>query len=182
MIAYIKRTTDDKLKNYFIIYFTTASMLLVLGFTSIQHYRPIYLVPFLFILFMLNDTWYRINMILKTCYSISTFLAICCMSGNIFAKENMEHTLISRFIPLVEKGYTCVREFIEKNIEDYEVYHKILATISVACIVIMLVINYPLLKKKPEIECEKCERWIIWIDMLMMVGALLIVYKMFLTI
>lgn len=182
VVAYIKRTTNDEQKKYFIIYFTTAAMLLVLGFTSIQHYRPIYLVPFLFILFMLNDTWYRINMILKTCYSIATLLAICCMSDKIFSKASMEHTLISRFIPMSQRGYICVREFIEKNIKDFEVYHKILATISVACIVVMLVINYPLLKAKPEIECEKCERWVMWIDVLMMAGILLIVFKMFLII
>ena len=49
-----------------------------------------------------------------------------------------------------------------------------------ACIVIFLVINYPGFKVKPQINCEKCERWIVWIDLGVMLAVILGLYKIFL--
>lgn len=179
VIAYIKNEENIRMRNIFIIYFVTATFLLILGFTSIQHYRPIYLVPFLFILFVINDGWYRINMILKTFYSCMTMLAMFCGSQNIFSKSSMESTLVTKIFPLSRKSYDCVRDMVVERIADFEVYHKIFASVSVACVVIMLVINYPLLKKQPEIKCDKCERWIVWIDMAFMAAVLLGVFKIY---
>lgn len=180
VIAYIINVKDESKYNSYIIYFMTASYLLLMGFTSIQHYRPIYLAPFLFIMFMLNDEWYRVNIILKTFYSFSTISALCCGNENIFARENMENTLITKFFPLVKNRYNSIYDWISYRITDYETYHKIFASISVACVVIMLVINCPLFKAKPQIECRKCERWIQWIDILVMIGLVLGVYKIYL--
>lgn len=179
VIAYIKKSDNTEERNKFIIYFVTATMLLVLGFTSIQHYRPIYVIPFLFILFMLNDEWYRINIILETFYAVTTMGSMFFGSTNIFSKSSMENTLITKIFPLVQKSYDNIYELVTTRIADYEVYHKILASVSVACIVILLVINYPRFKVKPEVDCEKCERWIIWINMLVMAGVILVVFKIF---
>ena len=162
-----------------IIYFISAAYFLVLGFTSIQHYRPIYLAPFLFILIMLNEDWIRINIILKTFYSLTTICALCFGSTNIFAKENIRNTLITEIFELDNKACTNIYEFLTTNIVEYETYHKIFASVSVACIVILLVINYPRFKVKPQIDCTKCERWIIWIDLVVMCGLLFGVFKLF---
>lgn len=179
VIAYIKKPEENGLRNKFIIYFVNAANLLILGFTTIQHYRPIYLVPFLFIMFMLNNKWYRINVIIETFYSATTLLALFCGSKAIFTKNSMENTLITKVFPLAEKTYDNIRELFLNRIENYETYHKIFASVSVACIVLMLIINYPLLRKESEIDCTKCERWIIWINMFVMALVLLCVFKIF---
>ena len=179
VVVYITKAEDESMYNKYIIYFISAAYFLVLGFTSIQHYRPIYLAPFLFILIMLNEDWIRINVILKTFYSLTTICALCFGSTNIFAKENIRNTLITEIFELDNKACTNIYEFLTTNIVEYETYHKIFASVSVACIVILLVINYPRFKVKPQIDCTKCERWIIWIDLVVMCGLLFGVFKLF---
>lgn len=179
VVAYITKAEDEPMYNKYVIYFTSAAYFLVMGFTSIQHYRPIYFAPFLFILIMLNEDWFRINIILKTFYSFTTLFALCLGSENIFARDNIKNTLITAIFKLDSKACSNMSEFLTKSIVEYETYHKIFASVSVACIVILLVINYPRFKVKPQIDCTKCERWIIWIDLVVMCGMLFGVFKLF---
>lgn len=177
--AYIIKAEDESMYNKYIIYFISAAYFLLIGFTSIQHYRPIYLAPFLFILIMLNEDWIRINIILKTFYSLTTICALCIGNTNIFARSNIKNTLITAIFELDNKACSNISEFLMTNIVEYETYHKIFASVSVACIVSLLVINYPRFKVKPQIDCTKCERWIIWIDLVVMCGMLFGVFKLF---
>lgn len=179
VIAYIKNE-NTMLREKYIVFFTAASNLLILGFTSIQHYRPVYIAPFLFILFMLNSEWYKVNIILKSFYSFSTIFAMSCGSENFFSRENIDSTLITKIFPIARTEYENIREVVIQYINDYEIYHKIFASVSVACIVIMIVINYPGFKLKPEIDCTNCERWVLWIDLLLTLSVVLITFKVFL--
>lgn len=179
VIAYVKQVSGENRQRY-IVYLTVAPIMLVLAFTAIQHYRPIHLVPFLFIMFMLNEEWYRVNIILKVFYSISTLFATCCFSRFIFEKRSMENTLLNQMVPFQKDKFINIRQAFADFFGDYTVQHRVAATVSVACLLLMLVINYPSFRCKPEIDCKKCERWIYWIDMLLLIPVILYVFAIFL--
>lgn len=180
VFAYIKKEDDRIKKNKLIIYFTVAPILLLLGFTTIQHYRPIYLAPFLFILFAINDSWYRINIILKSFYSVTTIFPMCCWTTNMFNRKSIENTLITHLFTLkIDGKYDSFKELVTTVIDNVDIYHKISASVSVACIVVMLIINCPYFRVKPDVPSNKCERWILWIDLLVMLAILYVGFRIF---
>lgn len=184
VIAYITKKSDTEIMQKYVIYMSFAPIVLMSVFTGIQHYRPIYLAPFMFILIVLNDSWTKVNHILKAVFSSTSVYAICCYSDLVFATNSMNNTPISKIfnVDTALNKYPSIYSVIKKYTEDYFVgLNNMVATLAAACLIIMLVINYPEFKRKPDFDCSKFERWIIWFDMLVIVPVLILVFKMYFT-
>ena len=177
-IAYIKRFEDKQDRAKIIIYFTTASYILLFMFSSHEFYRMILLMPYIFILFSLNKNIFRLNIILETLLSLFHFIALLAASNYYILSAPM-----SMYGNIINTVFNT--QLKSKYILGHIIYHflsqesglmigQISATISFACLVLILIINYPNNKFKFPKEESKCERYIIICRGLIILPALLV--------
>ena len=174
-IAYKTVAKDIKERNEYIIYFTTATFILLLAFTSQEFYRMILLMPFIFIMFALNKPNQRINLILETIICFSFILSQCTNGYYFFSSHGgMENALLTNILNLNLTGNVSPYSFLIYHFPNFTpIVGRICSTIAFSGFMLILAINYP--RKKIEIDVKniKCERYIIWFRTLIIVPIIL---------
>lgn len=175
-IAYITEPKSKEIKNNYIFYFTSASIIIIFMFsTNYEFYRPILLMPALMILYGFKPQLFRINVILDTVMSTTSFVAMIIRSIYIFnSKYSMTNFLLSNRMGEIKE--VSARKFLINLLGDnVGMVASVITTIMFAAFAIILVINYPkynIFKENSEDKLEKPERWIIWIRQLVVVPAI----------
>ena len=174
-IAYTTNFSSENDKNHKIIYFVTASFILLLAFTKQEFYRPILLMPFIFLLFIINIKNFRLNLILETILSLTLMIAQCTNEYYFFsAIHSMKNSLLTDILNFNINTNTSPMVFFTKSFNDLtNVIGTISSTIAFTCLLLILFINYPYKKNILNRKEYKCERYIIWIRTLMILPILL---------
>jgi len=152
ILAYFTVLKNEK-KDHYTIYFTVAPLIMFFLFTQYEFYRPIYLVPLLYLLFMLRPDYYRTNLILEM---VSTFSLMIYYAFSEFLFYHPGFILISdtdyRAIP-------SLYDHLLPYVQSY--YYYIPGAIFMLAMIMVLVINHPNFQSKNAILCQKEEPWLI---------------------
>ena len=152
ILAYFTVLKEDK-KAHLTIYFTVAPLIMLFLFTQYEFYRPIYLVPLIYILFMIRPAYYRTNLILEIISTLSLMIYYAC-SEFLFYHPG--------FILGLDRDYRTIPSLYDHllpYVESY--YYYIPGAIFVLAMVMMLVINHPDFESKNEVLCRKEEPWLV---------------------
>lgn len=183
-IAYMTKPKTKQIKNNYIFYFITATLLIMFMFSTwYEFYRPILLMPFLMILYGFKPKLFRINVILDTIMSV-VFLALTSVQAESLFNTtySMKESAIIQIFNIQQSETISLQQFLLENLgNNLNIITSIITTILFAAMGIILVINYPKfnLEDKESIE-EKPERWIIWLRTLVVIPALMfLIIKIF---
>ena len=181
-LAYITNPESEKVKNNYIIYFASASLMIYFMFsTDYSFHRPILLIPFLLVLYGFKPEIFRINVILDTVMSISMLMLHAFRTNHLlWAKRSMNNTIITKTFNLTNINDFSFRSLLKELLGDNFTYGKtLIASIVFVSFILLIIINHPKFKFKTDIieETEKPERWLIWLR-----GFVLIPILMFLII
>lgn len=147
-IAYIIKPKEEE-KNDFIIYFTTVPLMLIFMFTTYEFYRPILLMPFLYILISLKKENWHLNILLETIMTISSaFIMMGHNQNYFFSTENgVKGSLITSIFNLENIKVSSIYNAAYK-IPFYDILSSVFASILLGIMLILIVINYPRFKTK----------------------------------
>ena len=138
--------------------------------SACEFYRLIQIMPWIFILYMMKPKIFRINIILDTIIAISSIISKCLIEPGIFSTISMENTIISKLFNKEITANNSIYYFLNSHLSDVNLVGQLMSTIMFACVVVLIIINYPRFElKNIGNENEKCERYIIWIRMLIIV-------------
>lgn len=171
IIAFITKAKNEDERNHFIIYLMAIPILIMCTLsTNYEFYRLIQIMPWIFILYMIKPKIFRINIILDTIIAFSSIISKCLIEPGVFSTISMENTIISR---VFNKGITevnSVYSLLNTHLSDVNLIGQVMSTIMFACVAVLIIINYPRFElKNIGNENEKCERYIIWIRMLIII-------------
>ena len=167
-IAYITDPKTKELKNNYIIYFSTISLIIYFMFsTDYSFHRPVLLIPFLLILYGFKPEIFRINIILDTIMSgAMLFLHALRTNHLLWSKHSMSNTMITKTFNVTNiKDFsfkTALKELLGDNFTHAKTF---IASIVFVSFLLLIIVNHPKFKLKDNIikETEKPERWLIWI-------------------
>ena len=168
ILAYFTVIREEK-KFQYTIYFATAPLIMLFIFTQYEFYRPIYLVPLLYILFMTKPAYYRTNLILDMVSTVSLIIyylfsePLFYHPGYIPGKDISIYTIPSIYLHAVP------------YVENY--YFYIPGALFMLGMIMMLVINHPSFESKNEVLTRKEESWLILFRSLIYAIPLLISVK-----
>lgn len=179
--AYCIHYDTSKEKKYYVIYMMVAPMMVYFCFSHYEFYRMIYLAPFLMILITINQNLYRMNVILETIISIvGVFLMIYykwTAAVEYFNHVAMKHLGFNRNVK--ECKYNSLYDLLVSKMENLSMIQNIGAAVFITAAGIFLVINIPVVTRKIKQPVEKCERWLYWLNTIVlygMMGTLLLCY------
>ncbi len=173
-IAYKTKPKDDAEKNKFIIYFVAASLCIFFAFGSHEFYRMTLLMPFIFIMFMINDKHLSYNIIFETIASIGYMISIFCSSIYLFSSKYMEGSLLAQIFNFSFKEVHSPFLILKNNFGDYiGLIGSVAATLSFAALLLIVYINYPRNKLKLDVKEVKCGRYMLWIRNLITVPIII---------
>ena len=178
--AYCINYTERK-KNY-IIYMLTAPMLVYMAFSDYEHYRKVYLLPFLIILFAINKKFWHVNILLEKILEVTGVIMVL-FKEYAFYLPNINQGLMKRLgiIQDVSKcKYTGLARFLgDKTGENFAVFQIICVSIFVAIAIILMFINLPYVARRLPEPKWKCSRAIYWVDsvfIFLLIGLLFLCY------
>lgn len=178
--AYCINYSEEK-KNY-IIYMLTAPMLVYMAFSDYEHYRKVYLLPFLIILFAINKKFWHVNILLEKILGVTGVIMIL-FKEYAFYLPSINQGLMKRLgvMQNVSKcKYTGVARFLgDKTGENFAVFQIMCVSIFVAVAIILLVINLPCVAKRLPEPKWKCSRVVYWVDSVfitLLVGSMFLCY------
>lgn len=179
--AYCIHYDTSKEKKYYVIYMMVAPMMVYFCFSHYEFYRMIYLAPFFMILITINQNLYRMNIILETIISIvGVFLMIYykwTAAVEYFNHAAMKHLGFDK--NMKECKYNSLYDLLVSKMENLSMIQNIGAAVFITAAGIFLVINIPVITRKIKQPVEKCERWLYWLNTVVlygMMGTLLLCY------
>lgn len=176
-VAYIKEESKDNSERY-IIYFTVVPLLLHFVFAGFQYYRLVILCPFIYIMYAQNKKYLRINLIINSIVSLCALLCISSYSTHMFSTKYMSGTFITNIFGKTEerlRNWVDIKEFFTSLTEVYPALAMAFAGAFGGGCFLLILLNYPDLKREYATLLNKpCERFIIWINMLVIVPFMMI--------
>ena len=168
ILAYFTIPKEAK-KAHFTVYFTVAPLIMLFLFTQYEFYRPIYLMPLIYILFMLRPAYYRTNLILEMVSTLS-LMVYYAFSELLFYHPGFILNLGGnyRMIP-------SLYDHLLPYLQNY--YYYIPGAIFILSMVMILVINYPDFESQNEVLCRKEEPWLVLVRSLIFAMPLLLSLK-----
>lgn len=200
IMAYLTSNKTREEKNVNVIYYATASMLALFVTVTPGFYRMILLMPFLFILFMINKKIFKINILLELLMTVSSIIINSMCEIFLFATQySMDKTIFSKLLGnkisyystnqifqtlvksddnnnVVTNIVTKTGEIVTKNNTDmYSVLGRTFVGLFIISIIAMLIINHPKFNKEELAkDNENCPRWIIWIRTVLLVPIIIL--------
>ena len=172
--AYCIHYNASKEKKYYVIYMMVAPMMVYFCFSHYEFYRMIYLAPFFMILITINQNMYRINVILETIISIvGVFLMIYYKwtAAVEYFNHNFMNTLgIGRSVK--DCTYNSLYDLLTEKMDNVLMFQNIGAAVFLTAAGIFLVINLPAVSHRMKQPVEKCERWLYWLNTVVMYGMM----------
>ena len=175
-IAYcIPYNPDKKEKKYYIIYMSAAPMLVYMASAGFEFYRLFYVIPFLVILMAMNVKMWRMNLILEKILSVmSVFMVLYglytiylpCLNIGIFQRLGWDTNISSR------KYGSASELLVAKFGEWFPTARTLAGSLIVAVIITMLFINLPIVSRRLPQPKIKCERWLYWVDIVVIAAFL----------
>lgn len=170
-LSYITKPKDEKERNYYVIYYTVASLMVMFMFSNFQFYRMILLMPFMYILFSLNHKNLKLNILIDTILCVSSSLMLIVTDVEYFFSPThaLSKGILSYFINFNNITNITLGKIITSTLGQRMIL-SILSTVTFAMMLLILVINHPKIKIKNE---ENIDRWLIWIRLLLVVPYIL---------
>lgn len=167
-IAYcIKYNPQEKESKYYVIYMSVVPMLIYFSFGIWEYYRMIYLIPFFMILMAINSDLWRLNLLLEKVLVNLMVYILCASSTLIICTDYINTRLVKT--NMIDFQYHNVSEKLLAMLgNNFSMINTILISVCVAAMGIFTVINFPLVAKKIDPPQIKCERWLYWLDVLVM--------------
>jgi len=162
-LAYITKPKQDE-RDKFIVYMSALSLVPVLMFTNIQFYRTILIIPFLVILMMQNKKILKLNIILEIIMEIGILLTFVLKDKFLFAPRKGSLSILPKLLDLNNNKVMTVGQRIKELVPMTGKILPVFATVGLAMIIILMVINHPRFKDKYiEFKEENFERFWLWI-------------------
>ena len=181
LICYTQKLENEQKYYDAILYFAMLSCLAFTVFSIMTFYRLILIVPFLSMIIVKNKRLFQLNIILEAAFTFTASFALFQTYPTFMSVKTLNHTIISKLIDpekfaLVK--YNALYDLFAKNprFETLTLIRPVLVGIFLAAAVLIAVINYPGAKLciKEQDEYETCERWILWVRMLVPVIFLIV--------
>ena len=172
VVAYFIPYNTSNEKKYYVIYMMVAPMMVYFCFAHYEFYRMIYLAPFLLILITINQKLYRINVILEMVFSIvGVFLMIYYKwtAGVTYFNHNLMNAL-GWNRSTSECTYASLYDLLTAKMENLPMIQNMAAAVFITVAGIVLVINLPMVTARIKQPVEKCERWLYWLNTIVMYG------------
>lgn len=160
-----------------VIYAVVLPFLLFFMFTEYKHYRVIYLLPFLYILFMLNKDRLFYNLLAECAVNIGIAVKFYVTNGGFFSNWYV-FDFVRKFIPKTGPGWLKNLHAIKENVMSYDTpIYVIASSVVFAAFVLLLFINSP--RFKPALKEEEwggalCTRVLLWIRALVPLALVLL--------
>ncbi|MBU9725274.1 hypothetical protein [Diplocloster modestus] len=168
--AYVVKTKGDEQWRQYVIYIAMATQFVFFGFTEYFYYRLILLYPFLLCVILTNKKYLRLNMILEVLLSASAVLVHLNTNG-FMGPSYVARGFLANFLPGINTGklhYVNLNQ-IMWSVKNYALYSKIFNAVFIACLILLLVINFPGFKKDLGKENDVCSRGWIWLHMALII-------------
>ncbi len=154
LIVYLLAYFDHPEENgsYKVIYYCMLSFLCYFLFTRYEYYRPLYLVPFIYLIIMARPAFRRINLLLEmatTAFLIYYFV----YNTFFFFDNNFIHFPLSKEAPMTITQL-AVRLFPT-------VYNTVAMAFVIVCMGLFAIINHPRFQSRNNILTMKEERYLI---------------------
>lgn len=140
-------------KEQYTIYYAVAPLIALFLFTPYEFYRPIYLIPLLYILFITKPDYYRTNLILEIVATASLIVYFLFSEplfyhpGYTWGQDISPYTIPSIYLHLLP------------YVENY--YYYIPGALFFLSMIMILIINHPSFRSKNEVLCRKEEPWLV---------------------
>lgn len=160
IIAYTKKITEKEEFNKWFIYLSFVVFGSFSLFALINPYWALLYVPFSIILLFMHPNKFKINLFLEMFMSIGLQICLVHTFSWVYSKGVLEfNTYFSRWITNKNSRYGSVKDLLE--ITGATAFLPIIAGMTVACFVGMIVINIP--NKNNENDTLKIERSVVWL-------------------
>lgn len=168
-VCYVIRV-DETEKPAYVIYAVALTYVFLMIWTAQSFYRVLYLVPFIYMVMERNGQYRRINIILESVAAVS-LLCVQSLDGGGFLVPHLLHlSLVGRILGLEAENvwhrWNPLRDWILYKFPFFEMFINAFTALFAGCLIILMVINCPLLKRQEVLVNDKCERWIIWLRIL----------------
>ncbi len=152
ILAYFTVLNESKM-SHFTIYYSVAPLIMLFLFTQYEFYRPIYLVPLLYILFMIRPAYYRTNLILDIVSTVSMIIYY------LFDEYLFYHPGYLLGLGIDPKTVPSLFDHMLPYVESY--YFYVPGALNVLAMGMMLVINHPNFHSENEVLVRKEEPWLV---------------------
>lgn len=169
-------------KKRYVIYMMLAPMMVYLAFSSYEHYRKLYLIPFMVIMMAVNRPFWTVNVLLEKVLTVlGVFLPL--YSVNPLNIHFVSPAIMGRLglaRDIVENSFVSVGEFMCAMMGDNQLIVQILTlSVYMAVSMLFLILNLPILNRRLPVPKVSCVRAVYWVDILTtaaMVVSLFAVY------
>lgn len=148
--AYFQVEEDVRSTNY--LYYVVAPLIALFLFTRYESYRPLYLMPFLYLLLMTKPQFYRINLLLET-IATGSLLYYYMIQDSLFYNGHYLH------IPNSNPEFQTITEFFAAKLPGQG--FTAFTAIFIVAMGFILIINHPKFDSTNKILLMKEERWLV---------------------
>lgn len=174
-VAYIKRPKDIEEKNRFLIYFSVSSLILLLILTNQEFYRPILLIPLLFVMLAQNTKKFGMNLfilsIIEFCYTMTLVLS----SAHFFSTQNSTvGTLLTTILNKnILEDHSPYLFFLNHFPGSINMLGILFATVTFTGFCLLMYLNNPKCTLKLDKDSFVFKRYYVWLRMLMILPFIL---------
>lgn len=176
LFCFTRKCPDNNTRNKYSIYAVTVTYMLYFMLCSDTFYRPLLLVPFLFIMIVQNKHLFRYNILLETFMSFFLTLQMALRGSPIFRTVEINYTWVQQLFgevknqdqiryPTLNFALARIGSRLFTHINIINILWPAISGIAFICAIIIIVLNFPREKIKLPLDGEVCERWILWLRM-----------------
>ncbi|MDO5555873.1 MAG: hypothetical protein Q4G09_04340 [Clostridia bacterium] len=167
IFCYIKSVDSENLLKKYAIYIPFASFSILFLLVLYHPFWLIYTTPFFAILLFINPKYFKVNLILDMVMSASALISQIYYFYWCFGAKQINNMLIPHLFGYKEDMTMTVKDILE-NLQISKFLPAVLAAYF-ACVVCMLIINFPKDIEHNKSEEFVIERSVIWSRMLIIV-------------
>ena len=174
--CFTRKCLDDHTRNKYCIYAVMVTYMLYFMLSFDSFYRPMLLVPFLYIMIVQNKRLFQYNILLETFMSFFLTLHMALRGSPIFRTIEINYTWVQQLFgevknrneiryPTLNFALAKIGRRLFAHINIINILWPAISGVAFICAFLLIVLNFPREKIKLPMDGEICERWILWLRM-----------------
>lgn len=143
IFAYFKKTSEEEFNKY-VIFYATAPLLLIFLAAGYSFYRPMYLIPLLYILFLMNkNVPLYFQLLLEVGLVGAMYYQFLRVEALFYNPYYINDGLVGRLLNIDVTRGNSFAELMMRIAPSFPYYFAISSAVLIVVIVLILCINYP---------------------------------------
>ncbi len=168
----------------YVVYIVTITYLCYMMFSSFQFYRPLLLVPFLYITLMQNEKMFQYNIILEIAMSIGILMRVLLRQSPIFRIQSVNTSLfqgmVGKTCDVSTAEYIGVENFLTTKIGILPDLQPLISGVALVSAIMLIILNHPAEKLELPTSSNTIPRVVLWLRCLIIVPFTLLMLLLFL--